>query len=90
MENPCFSAGAFFPAFSDTALRKVIIVDGNQAVIDNIINGQDISFLRLKGTQGQRLGALDSDGDTGSDVFSQRQFSGNQQRYQEKDQQNPD
>ena len=90
MEDPCFSAGTFLPAFSDTTLRKVIVVDGYQTFIDNIIDRQDISFLRFKGTQGQCFGALDSDGNTGSDVFGQSQVSGNQQRYQKKDQQYSD
>ena len=83
MKCPVFAAGTLFPAFSNTALGHVIVVNRNKTVVNQIVNRKHIPFQRLKRTYGKRFCALDPDRNTVSDIFSKRTINRNQQ-YQEK------
>lgn len=85
MKGPDFTAGAFLPAFRKRSLGKIVIIDCNQAFIDYIINGKNISFLRFKRTDCRCFGALDSNRDFISDIFRERKLSGKQKRKQNQD-----
>ena len=69
VERPDLAAGAFFPALGNATLRDIIVVNGDQTFVEDVVNGQNIPFLRLERADRERLGALDADRDTGPDIF---------------------
>jgi hypothetical protein len=76
VEGPDFAAGTLFPAIGDASLGDIIVVNGDQALVKDVVNGQNVPFLRLERADRERLGTLDADRDAGPDVFGQDAVKG--------------
>ena len=69
MESPDFASGAFFPAFGNTPLGNIVIVNDEQTLIKDIVDRKNIPLLRFERTNRERLGALDADRDAGAYIL---------------------
>ena len=81
MKSPGFAVAAHFPAFRKASLGDILIVDGDQAFIQQVVYGKHIPFQRLKGADGQGFGALDPDDQAVVDVGRQGRAMAAEDQY---------
>ena len=61
IKGPGLSVGGNIPALSQLSLRVIIIIQVNQAFVDQLVNGHHVPLHRQERADGLRLAALDTD-----------------------------
>ena len=60
-ERPCAAIAGLRPAFRQTGLRLIVVVNGDKRIVHQVEDGKHVPLDREEGIQARRLAALDAD-----------------------------